>query len=93
MIHLAASSITSDQRVFWEIGLGIGLVVVLVVIALLTLLTTIVKDIDLSVAALWTMAKRMAANTATTYQLGTIANSVDDVTEELRLHEQLLSRQ
>jgi Tfp pilus assembly protein PilX len=89
----AAASITSDQRVFWEIALGIGLVVVLVVIALLTLLTTIVRDIDLSVAALWTMAKRMAANTATTYQLGTLANSLDDVNDELTLHNQLLSRQ
>lgn len=82
----------SEQKVFWEITLGMGLVVILVVIALLTLLTRLVRDIDVGVSALWTMAKRMAANTATTYQFGNNAAIVDEIREELEAHDELLSR-
>jgi hypothetical protein len=85
-------AVTAEQKVFWEITLGMGLVVILVVIALLTLLTRLVRDIDVGVAELWTMAKRMAANTATTYQFGNSAAIFDEIREELEAHDELLTK-
>lgn len=84
-------ALSPDERVFWYISLGIGLVVILVVIALLTLLSSLVRDIEVGVAALWTMAKRMAANTSTTYQLNETASLANGLTDELQLHDEVLA--
>ncbi len=65
--------------------------VILVVIALLTLLSSLVRDIEVGVAALWTMAKRMAANTSTTYQLNETASLANGLTDELQLHDEVLA--
>ena len=84
-------ALSSDERVLWYIALGIGLVVILVVIALLTLLSSLVRDIEVGVSALWTMAKRMAANTSTTYQFNETAALANGITDELQRHDEVLS--
>ena len=83
-------AITSSQKVFWEVALGLGLVVILVVIGVLTLLRSLVRDIDERVAALWVVTKRMAQNTTGLYQFagsGSIARALRD---ELVRHDKML---
>lgn len=82
---------TPDERVLWMIVLGIGLVVCLVVIVLLTMLWSLVRDIDNRVAYLWTVTKRTAINTTGLYQLAGTGSIVRALREELLRHEKLLS--
>lgn len=77
----------------WMIALGIGAVVIAVVIALLTLLLRFVQDIDNGVADVWQMATKLAANTATAWQLQGTANTVGRLKEEIRRHDELWSAQ
>jgi hypothetical protein len=86
MIHT-----TPDERVLWTIVLGIGLVVCLVVIVLLTMLWSLVRDIDKGVFDLWTVTKRTAINTTGLYQLAGTGSIVRALREELLRHEKLLS--
>lgn len=86
MIHT-----TADERVLWTIVVGIGLVVCLVVIILLTLLWSLVRDIDSGVTYLWTVTKRTAINTTGLYQLAGTGSIVRALREELLRHEKLLS--
>jgi hypothetical protein len=89
MTPLAALS--GDDKVFWEIALGIGLVVVVVVIALLTLLWSIVRDIDGGVIRLWTVTKRLAQNTTGMYQLAGTGSILRALREECLRQDKLLS--
>lgn len=77
----------------WWIALGIGAVVLVVVVALLTLLLRFVHDIDSGVAEVWSTATKLAANTATAWQLQGTANTVAKIKEEARRHDQLWSAQ
>jgi len=86
MIHT-----TADERVLWMIVVGIGLVVCLVVIILLTLLWSLVRDIDSGVTYLWTVTKPTAINTTGLYQLAGTGSIVRALREELLRHEKLLS--
>jgi hypothetical protein len=86
MIHT-----TADERVLWTIVVGIGLVVCLVVIILLTLLWSLVRDIDSGVTYLRTVTKRTAINTTGLYQLAGTGSIVRALREELLRHEKLLS--
>lgn len=86
MIHT-----TPDERVLWTIVLGIGLVVCLVVIVLLTMLWSLVRDIDDGVDYLWTVTKRTAINTTGLYQLAGTGSIIRALREELLRHEKLLS--
>ncbi|MGI9098635.1 MAG: hypothetical protein ACR2H2_09140 [Solirubrobacteraceae bacterium] len=86
MIHT-----TPDERVLWTIALGIGLVVCLVVIVLLTMLWSLVRDIDNGVSDLWTVTKRTAINTTGLYQFAGTASIVRALREELLRHEKLLA--
>ncbi len=79
-----------EELTTWYIALGIGLVVILVAAALLTLLVRIVQDIDRGVFGVWEMAKRLAANTATTWQLSTTAATLEELRREAVLHDQFL---
>lgn len=81
-----------EELTAWYVALGIGAVVVLVVIALLTLLLRIVQDIDVNVMGVWEMAKRLAANTATTWQLHGTAAGLEELKKEALLHDDLLAR-
>lgn len=84
-------AVGSDERVLWEIALGMGLVVIIVVIALLTLLIRLVKEIDVGVHSLWTVTKRLAQNTTGLYQLAGTASVLRALREELIRHDKLLS--
>lgn len=83
---------TADERAIWMMILGIGLVVCLVVIILLTMLVTLVKDIDDRVAYLWTVTKRTAINTTGMYQFAGTASILRALREELLRHEKLLAK-
>jgi hypothetical protein len=83
---------TADERVFWMVILGLGLVVCLVVIVLLTMLWSLVNDIDDRVAYLWTVTKRTAINTTGLYQFAGTASILRALREELLRHEKLLAR-
>jgi hypothetical protein len=83
--------VDADERVLWYIALGMGLVVIFVVIALLTLLTRLVRDIDVGVTSLWTVTKRLAQNTTGLYQLAGTASVLRALREEMIRHDKLLS--
>lgn len=84
-------AVTSDQKAFWYVALGLGLVVILVVIAVLLLLRTLVRDIDVGVATLWTVTQRMAQNTTGLYQVAGTASIGLALREELIRHDKMLS--
>jgi len=81
----------ADEKVLWQIALGMGLVVIIVVIALLTLLTRLVRDIDVGVTSLWTVTKRLAQNTTGLYQLAGTASILRALREEMIRHDKLLA--
>ena len=85
-------TVTGPDLTFWWIALGIGLVVVAVVIALLTLLVRLVRYIDEGVAEVWATATRLAANTATTWQLQNTLQATQQLKDEVQRHDQLLER-
>jgi hypothetical protein len=84
-------AVNADDKTLWLVALGMGLVVVIVVIALLTLLVKLVRDIDMGVASLWTVTKRLAQNTTGLYQLAGTASVLRALREELIRHDKLLS--
>ena len=88
MLQLAVSQ---DAKALWLITLGMGLVVILVVIALVTLLSKLVRDIEVGVDSLWTVTKRMAQNTTGLYQLAGTGSILRALREELIRHDKLLS--
>lgn len=84
-------ALTAGDHVFWWVALGIGMVVVLVVITLLSLLSSLVNDIDVGVADAWQTAIRVAANTATTWSLQQTGALTGDLRDEVQRHVDLLS--
>lgn len=89
MFLLAA--LNGDEKALWYVALGLGLVVVLVVIALVSLLSSLVRDIETGVDQLWTVTKRMAQNTTGLYQLAGTGSVLRALREELIRHDKLLS--
>ncbi len=83
---------TPDERIMWMIILGLGGVVVLVVIVLLTMLRSIVQEIDAGVTYLWTVTKRTAINTTGMYQFAGTASVLRALREELLRHEKFLAQ-
>jgi len=88
---LLGVSVDSEEKVFWYVALGLGLVVILVVIALLSLLSRLVHDIDVNVDYLWTVTKRMAQNTTGMYQFAGTGSIARTLREELVRHDKMLS--
>lgn len=88
----AALALTNAEETLWIIALGIGLVVVAVVIALLTLLVRLVRYIDEGVSEVWSTATRLAANTATTWQLQNTLLHTRQLKDEVSRHDQLLEQ-
>lgn len=68
----------------WWITLGAGLVVAVVVWALLETLRWSVLHVEERVAAVWTMGKRVAQNTQTTYLFQTTKARGVELLGELR---------
>jgi Tfp pilus assembly protein PilX len=75
----------------WWIAIGMGFVVVLVVIVLLSLLISLVTDIDGNVKRLWAMATRVARNTATTWMLQQTASAAAALADETARHADALT--
>lgn len=86
------AAITSTQTIFWEVALGLGLVVILVVIAVLWLLVTFVRDIDRGVDTLWMATKRVAQNTTGMYQFAGTASIALALRDELIKHDKMLAK-
>ena len=86
---IAATS--ADERTLWMIALGIGAVVLVVVVLLLTLLWSLVREIDDGVTNLWTVTKRLAINTTGMYQLAGTASILRALREEALRQDKLLS--
>jgi hypothetical protein len=84
-----ATTVDSQEKVFWYVALGLGFVVILVVIALLTLLSRLVDDIDVNVDNLWTVTQRWAQNTTGMYQFAGTASILRALREELIRHDKM----
>lgn len=76
----------TDNETTWWITLAVGLIVALVVWGLLEALRRTVNEVDRSVSELWTMGKRVAQNTSTTYTLGTTKVRGVELLGELEQH-------
>ena len=76
----------STNQTLWWITLGVGLVIALVVWGLLELLRRTVNEVDRSVTEVWTMGKRVAQNTQTTYLLNTTKERGVELLDELQEH-------
>ncbi len=88
---LFGATVDSEEKVFWYVALGLGLVVILVVIALVWLLSRLVDDIEQGVDYLWTVTKRMAQNTTGMYQFAGTGSILRALREELIRHDKMLS--
>ena len=82
MIVLALST----NQTLWWITLAVGLVVAVVVWVLLERLRRSVVEVDRDVSDVWTMGKRVAQNTSTTYLLQTTKARGVELAEELEQH-------
>ena len=81
---------TDAQMSFWTIALGMGLVVEAAVIVLLSMLISLVGDIERNVDDVWSTAILVARNTATTWMLGQTAVATADLGSEVSRHVDLL---
>lgn len=89
-LALVPLALTSTERTLWTVLLLVGIVVLGVVVALLQRLLQVVVRIDEGVADVWSSATHVAANTATTWQLGETAAALEAVREEALRHDALL---
>jgi hypothetical protein len=78
-------ALSSNQTAWW-ITLAVGLVVALVVWGLLEALRRTVRDVERAVDDVWTMGKRVAQNTSTSYLLGTTLERGGELLGELENH-------
>ena len=76
----------STNQTLWLITLVVGLVVAVVVWLLLERLRRAVVEVDRAVDEVWTMGKRVAQNTSTTYLLGATKEQGVRLLEELEEH-------
>jgi hypothetical protein len=79
----------ADETLWW-IALALGLVVAVVAIVLLQVFLSEVRRIERGAEAIWEAGKQLAANTATTWQLGVTVERLEALTEEAGRHERLL---
>ena len=89
---MIAFALSTNQTLWW-ITLGVALIVALVVWALLELLRRTVSEVDRAVGDVWTMGKRVAQNTQTSYLLGTTKARGVELLEELEQHRSLSARE
>jgi hypothetical protein len=88
---LVLADVASEHVTFWWVTLGLGAVVISAVILLLSLLVTLVNDIDQNLREVWDTATRLAQNTATTWMLNNAAQAADELRGELRRHSELFA--
>ncbi len=85
-------ALSTFSTIAWWATLAAGLVVALVVWFLLEWLRRSVVVVEEGVTAVWTMGKRVAQNTQTTYLLQTTKARGADLLEELEQHAALAER-
>ena len=83
-------ALQSEHVTAWWVTLGLGAVVVVVVIVLLSLLVSLVWDIDRNLKDAWTTATEVARNTATTWMLQKTAVGTGALRDEVYRHTQVL---
>jgi len=76
----------STNQALWWVTLAVGLIVAVVVWILLERLRRAVNAVDRSVSDVWTMGKRVAQNTSTTYLLQATTARGAELVEELEHH-------
>ena len=74
----------------WWIALAVGLVVAVVALVLLQTFLNEVRRVEANAARIWQAGKEVAANTATSWQLGALSRNLDALAAEARRHEGLL---
>jgi len=74
----------------WWIALALGLVVSVVAVVLLQLFLRQVHRIERGSLEIWKTGKQVAANTATSWQLGETSARLDLLTEEALRHDELV---
>lgn len=84
------ATLTDAETTLWTVTIGIAAVVIAVVILLLTFLINLVNVIDRNVSEVWNTATRLAANTATVWQVTNTSATLERLNRELQLHDQLL---
>ena len=89
---MSVLALSDGVVVAWWAALGVGLVVALVVWALLEILRRTVLEVEAGVNAVWTMGKRVAQNTQTTYLLQTTKARGVDLLDEVHQHAALAER-
>ena len=82
---MSVLAMTTNQTLWW-VTLAVGLVVALVVWFLLERLRRAVVGVDRDVSDVWTMGKRVAQNTSTTYLLSTTKARGVELADELEHH-------
>lgn len=85
-------ALASSVETAWWVSLAVGLVVAFVVWFLLEWLRRTVKEVDRAVDDVWTMGKRVAQNTATTYMLVGTKELGVELLEEVKRHGELAER-
>jgi hypothetical protein len=83
-------ALAREEITFWQIALGIGLVVVIVVIALLSFLLALVRDIDAGAKGVLNTAANVMGNTSLIAKLGTTAKALEEIKQEALRHDALL---
>ncbi len=66
----------------WSITLGAGMVVAVVVTILLQILLLSVIKVERNVKTLWETATTLARNTATTWLLAAVAETIEEIEKE-----------
>jgi hypothetical protein len=84
-------ALNPEQAVLWWVALAIGAVVVAVVIVLFLFLSRLLHDIRFGVAAMGEMAEQVQRGSATG-DLRATAMTLREIREEIRIHDDLLSR-
>ncbi|MGH3773119.1 MAG: hypothetical protein ACRDRW_17285 [Pseudonocardiaceae bacterium] len=79
-----------EEITFWQVTLAVGAVVLIAVIALLSLLLYLVGSIEAGVQRLWAAAQGVAGNTANIKIALTVADTLDEITDEAGRHARLL---
>jgi type II secretory pathway component PulF len=82
---MSVLALSTNQGLWW-ITLAVGLIVAVVVWVLLERLRRAVAQVDRDVSDVWTMGKRVAQNTSTTYLLQTTKARGVELAEELDHH-------
>lgn len=90
VLATTTGAVPDDVTTLWSILLGVGVVVLAAVVVLLLVLYRIVVEIDEGVQVVWRTATKVAANTATTWQLRETAAALSAVKEEALRHAELL---